>query len=517
MLIRAIATVGSMTLLSRLLGFVRDVAVAWALGAGWMADVFFVAFKLPNLFRRLFAEGAFNLAFVPIFAGKLETDTDEEVRAFAAQAQSGLLVVLLAFTFVIEMTMPWVVAAIAPGFVDEPEKFNLAIDLVRITFPYLIFISLVSLLGGIMNSLGKFWQAAATPVLLNITLITAVFALTPVMASPAHALSWGIAIGGVVQLAWMMYHTARIGWLPRLSLPKMTQDVKRLLKRIAPVAVGAGIYQISLLIDTIIASLLVSGSISYLFYADRLVQLPLGVVGVAVGTALLPLLSRQIKAGKDSEALDSQNRAVEFALLLTLPAAVALFAVPDTIVAALFERGEFSAEATHKTALALMVFALGLPAYVLVKALAPGYFAREDMSTPIKIGGLCVAVNIVIALALMGPLAHVGLAVATVISQWLNASLLAIVLIKRGQFHFDARLKRRILRTCAATVVMGGVVVGLDQILAMQLAGWLGGGTMEKSVGLILIVSGGMVSFALAAHVFGAVHLGDVKGWMRRS
>ncbi|MCW8914260.1 MAG: murein biosynthesis integral membrane protein MurJ [Magnetovibrio sp.] len=517
MLLRAIATVGSMTLISRLLGFVRDVAVAWALGAGWMADVFFVAFKLPNLFRRLFAEGAFNLAFVPIFAGKLETEDDPDgphgARTFAAQAQSGLLAVLLLFTIVIELAMPWVVSAIAPGFVDEPQKFNLAVDLVRITFPYLIFISLVSLLGGIMNSLHKFWAAAATPILLNITLITSVFALTPVMASPAHALSWGVALGGVVQLAWMIWHVTKAGWRPKLVRPRLTDDVKRLLKRIAPVAVGAGIYQISLLIDTIIASLLVSGSISYLFYADRLVQLPLGVVGIAVGTALLPLLSRQIKAGDDVKAQDSQNRAVEFALLLTLPAAAALFVMPDTIISTLFERGEFSAEATHKTALALMVFACGLPAYVLVKALAPGYFAREDMSTPIKIGALCVGVNIAIALALMGPLAHVGLAAATVVSQWLNAGLLAFFLMKRGHFHVDAQLKRRLGRTVLSTFLMAGVVWGLDHVLVEN----LGQSTLEKAGGLLIIVLGGMFTYAISAHVLGAARLGDLKGWMRKS
>ena len=520
MLLRAIATVGSMTLISRLLGFVRDVAVAWVLGAGWMADVFFVAFKLPNLFRRLFAEGAFNLAFVPIFAGKLETQPDENgphgARTFAAQAQSGLLIVLLAFTIVIELAMPWVVAAIAPGFVDEPEKYSLAVDLVRITFPYLIFISMVSLLGGIMNSLGKFWAAAATPILLNITLITAVFGLSPFMQTPAHALSWGVALAGAVQLAWMVWHTRRAGWMPKLVRPHMTDDVKRLLKRIAPVAVGAGIYQISLLIDTVIASLLVSGSISYLFYADRLVQLPLGVVGVAVGTALLPLLSRQLKAGDEIAALDSQNRAVEFALLLTLPAAAALFVIPDTIVSALFERGEFSAEATSKTAMALMVFACGLPAYVLVKALAPGYFAREDMSTPIKIGALCVAVNIVVALSLMGPLAHVGLAAATVISQWLNAGLLAFFLVRRGQFHFDGRLLCRLWRMVSAVAIMAAVVMALDWLLGIKLVGWFGGGGTEKALSLAVIVFGGMATYAISAHVLGAASLGDVKGWMRR-
>lgn len=516
MLIRSIATVGSMTLISRLLGFVRDVSVAWILGAGWMADVFFVAFKLPNLFRRLFAEGAFNLAFVPIFAGKLETESSDDTRLFAAQAQSGLLVVLLVFTVVVELLMPWVVSAIAPGFVDEPEKFTLAVELVRITFPYLIFISLVSLLAGILNSLGKFWAAAATPILLNITLIAAVFGLSPLMASPAYALSWGVSMAGAVQLAWMVWHTWRAGWMPRLVRPRLTADVKRLLKRIAPVAVGAGIYQISLLIDTIIASLLVSGSISYLFYADRVVQLPLGVVGVAVGTALLPLLSRQIKAGDSKSAIDSQNRAVEFALLLTLPAAVALFVLPETITSVLFQRGEFSSIDTAKTALALKVFACGLPAYVLVKAFTPGYYAREDMSTPIKIGALCVAVNIAVALALMGPLVHVGLAAATVVSQWLNAGLLAFFLIRRGQFHFDARFFRRTARTLVAVGGMATIVMAFDWALMDKFSGWLGGGSGEKAVALALIIAAGMASYALFAHVLGAASMSDVKRWMKR-
>lgn len=506
-----------MTLISRVLGFVRDVAVAWVLGAGWMADVFFVAFKLPNLFRRLFAEGAFNLAFVPLFAGKLETDSEDDARNFAAQAQSGLLLALLIFTILIELAMPWVVMAIAPGFVDEPQKYALAVDLVRITFPYLIFISMVSLLAGILNSLGKFWAAAATPILLNITLITAVFALTPVMQSPAHALSWGIAIAGVVQLAWMIWHAGLAGWMPKLVRPRLTDDVKRLLKRIAPVAVGAGVYQISLLIDTIIASTLISGSISYLFYAERLVQLPLGVVGVAVGTALLPLLARQIKSNDDAAALDSQNRAIELALLLTLPAAAALFVIPETLIGVLFERGEFSAIATQKTALALMVFSAGLPAFVLVKALAPGYFAREDMSTPIKIGALCITVNIVIALALMGPLAHVGLAVATVVSQWLNASLLAWVLIRRKQFYFDGRLLCRAWRMVSATATMAAVVMVADWLLFAEFKGWMGGGTLENVSSLGIVVVSGMISYAGAVLAFGAARFSTVKGWIKKS
>ena len=510
---RSIATVGSMTLISRILGFVRDVAVASVLGAGWMADVFFVAFKLPNLFRRLFAEGAFNLAFIPIFAGKLELENESNPRVFAAQAQSGLLLVLLLFTVAMELAMPWVVAVIAPGFVDEPEKYNLAVELVRITFPYLIFISMVALLAGILNSLGKFWAAAASPVLLNICLIFAVFGLTPLLESPAHALSWGVAGAGAVQLIWMMVHAKRAGWLPPLVRPRLTDDVKRLLKRIVPVAFGAGIYQISLLIDTIIASLLASGSISYLFYADRLVQLPLGVVGIAVGTALLPMLSRQIKAGNVAAALDSQNRALEFALLLTLPAAVALMVLPDTLIGALFERGAFTAEATHKTALALMVFASGLPAFVLVKALAPGYFAREDMSTPIKIGTICVALNVAIAVALMEPLAHVGLAVATVVSQWLNAILLAVFLIRRGHFQFDQRFKKRLPRMIVASMFMGVAVMVLQNLLVDQIHGVL----FEKVVALILIVGGGVLAYGVFVLIFGVSSLREIKAAMRKS
>ncbi|MBL4748522.1 MAG: murein biosynthesis integral membrane protein MurJ [Magnetovibrio sp.] len=506
-LIRSIATVGSMTLISRILGFVRDVAVAWALGAGGMADVFFVAFKLPNLFRRLFAEGAFNLAFVPIFAGKLELYDEDNPRTFAAQAQSGLLVMLLLFTLVVELAMPWVVMAIAPGFVDEPEKFTLAVSLVRITFPYLIFVSMVSLLAGILNSLGKFWAAAASPILLNICLITAVFGLTPLLQSPAHALSWGVAGAGVVQLAWMVYHTRRAGWLVPLVRPRLTDDVKRLLKRLAPVAVGAGIYQISLLIDTIIASLLASGSISYLFYADRLVQLPLGVVGVAVGTALLPMLSRQIKSSNGQAAMNSQNRALEFALFLTLPAAAALIVMPQTLIEVLFQRGAFTADATHKTAMALMVFAMGLPAFVMVKALAPGYFAREDMSTPIKIGGVCVVVNIVIAVSLMAPMAHVGLAVATVVSQWLNVILLATVLIRRKHFRFDARLRKRLPRIFMASVIMAMIVLALQSFLAPQLHGAL----FDRILALMGIIGGGLLTYALCAYLFGAATLRDVK------
>ncbi len=513
-LIRSIAAVGSMTLLSRVLGFVRDVAVAAALGAGGIADIFFVAFKLPNLFRRLFAEGAFNLAFVPIFAGKLEDNDDalKGARTFANESLSALLISLLVIVAVFEIAMPVAMMVFAPGFVDEPARFQLAVDLARITFPYLLFISLVSLLAGVLNSIGRFWAAAAAPILLNLSLITAVVVAAPYFETPAHALSWGVFWGGVVQLLWLYVHTARAGWRLQLVRPRLSGDVKTLLKRMAPVALGAGIYQINIMVDMIIASLLPAGAISYLFYADRLQQLPLGVIGIAVGTALLPLLSRQLKAGDDATALHSQNRALEFALLLTLPAASALAVVPGEIIAVLFERGAFTAEATAKTAAALAVFAFGLPAYIVVKALAPGFFARGDTATPIKIGVLCLVINVVLNLILMKPFQHVGIAAATVVASWVNAGLMAWVLARRGQFKLDARLVSKVARQVLAAAVMAGVVAAL----AGRLAPWFGGALGEQVMALVAVVVAGLVTYGLLAVVLGAATWSEIRNAVRR-
>ncbi len=358
-------------MVSRVFGFARDILIAAILGAGPVADVFFVAFKFPNLFRRLFAEGAFAAAFVPLFAGLVETDGKDAARAFAEQALSVLLWTLLVFVAVVQMAMPVLMVGFAPGFVGDPAKFDLAVQLTRITFPYLLFISLVSLMAGVLNSLGRFWAAAATPILLNVCLIGAVLGLSPMMETPGHALAWGVAGAGMVQFVWLLFHCARAGMRLRLPRPRLTPKVRLLARRILPVAVGAGIYQINLLIDTIIASLLPSGSISYLFYADRVNQLPLGIVGVAVGTALLPMLSRQLRGGQAGAAMHSQNRALEFAFLLTLPAAAALIVIADPVIAVLFERGAFGPAEVRATAAALAVYAVGLPAYVLVKALTP--------------------------------------------------------------------------------------------------------------------------------------------------
>ena len=512
-LLRSIATVGGFTMLSRVFGFVRDILIAAFLGTGWVADAFFVAFKFPNLFRRLFAEGAFNAAFVPQFAGLLESDGRAAAKMFAEQALAVLLWTLLIFVILMQILMPYAMLGFAPGFVDNPEQFDLAVLLSRITFPYLIFISLVSLMAGVLNSFGRFAAAAATPILLNICLIGTLILLVPYTSTPAHALAWGVAIAGMVQFCWLLINCGREGMWLRLRWPRLTPAVRKMIRRIIPVAIGAGVYQISLLIDTIIASFLPEGSISYLFFADRVNQLPLGVVGVAVGTALLPLLSRQIRSGDEAAARASQNRALEFSLFLTLPAAVALMIMADPIISVLFERGEFDAAAAAATAGALAIFAVGLPAYVLVKGLAPGYFAREDTVTPVKIAVVALIANVVISLVLMGPFKHLGIAVAMAASSWINAILLALILRRRGHLELDGRFKSRLPRMVLASVAMGATLyVAMDLLTPL-----LQGGVGPKIFAVAFLVGGGLVVYGGASLLSGAATREDLSRILRRS
>jgi len=510
-LLGSILTVGSLTMLSRLFGFVRDILIAAVLGASAGADVFFVAFKFPNLFRRLFAEGAFSMAFVPIYAGLIEEQGKDAADAFASQALAVLAFALLGFVAVIELAMPWAMAAFAPGFLANPDKYDLAVTLARITFPYLLFVSLVSLFAGVLNSLGRFAAAAATPILLNLCLIGAVLVVSPLLQSPAHALSWGVFAAGIVQLAWIFAAARGAGFRATIRWPVLSGNVRLLLRRALPVALGAGVYQINLLIDTVIASLLPDGSISYLFFADRVNQLPLGVVGVAVGTALLPLLSRRIKAGEAAEAMHAQNRAIEFSLLLTVPAATALAIIAGPIVTTLFGRGAFGPSEQAATAAALGVYALGLPAYVLIKALAPGFFARGDTAMPVKISVAAMIANLVLNLILMGPFLHVGIAMATAISSWLNAALMAWVLYRRGHLAFDARLKARAWKTVLSAAVMGAVLVlALPLLMAL-----LAGAEPQRAIGLGILVAAGLGTFAVMAQVTGAARPADVRGLYR--
>src|SRR5229473_41386 len=453
-LLRSVATVGSYTLVSRVLGFIRDILTAAILGAGPVADAFFVAQRLPNLFRSLFAEGAFSAAFVPLASGALAEGGRPALREFAEEAFAVLFAVLLGFVLIGEIFMPTVMSVVAPGFGAEPGKFDLAVTLTRITFPYLLFISLTALQGGLLNAVDRFAAPAATPILLNLSLIAALLLMVRFGWHDGQALAW-----------------ARAGIMPRLRLPRLTPGVQETLRIMGPGVFGAGVTQLNLVISTALASLLAGGSVSYLYYADRLNQLPLGVVGIAIGAAILPSLSRQVRTGDAAGAAATQNRGVELALLLTLPAAAALIVLATPILTVLFERGAFGPAEAAATAAALAAYAAGLPAFVLVKVLAPGFYAHRNTATPVKVAVAAVAVNFVLTVVLMQFLAHVGVAIALSVAGWMQAVVLLVLLERHGHFRLDRRARGNIPRIAAATLAMAAILVGLRVLLAPALAG----------------------------------------------
>jgi putative peptidoglycan lipid II flippase len=511
---RAIATVGSFTLLSRIVGFVRDIVLSAVLGSGAVADAFFVAFKLPNFFRRLFAEGAFSAAFVPLFARELQGEGRDAALAFARQAHAGLLLVLLPFSALLILVMPWVVAVLAPGLSNDAATFDLAVRFSRIAFPYLIFISLASLYGGVLNGIERFAEVAVTPVLLNIALIGAVLGLTPFLPNSGYAASIGVAIAGLLQWVWLLLSCSRDGVAMKLVRPRWTERVARLIKLATPVAIGGGVQSISVMLDVVWASLMPVGTISALYYADRIAQLPLGVVGIAIGTALLPLLARQLRAGQDASAMANQNRAIEFGLLFSLPAALALWQLAEPMIRVLFERGRFGPDDTLRTASALAAFAVGLPAFIVVKALTPGFFAREDTKTPLYIAIVAIAANLALNAFFLFQtnLAQVGIALASSLSGWLNALLLGAVLIQRSQLVPDQRLLSRALRTAGATLGMGVmlwvVLRGLTPALAHP--------DLIGVVALFGLCALGGITYAALGAILGVINLSELRFLLRR-
>lgn len=452
------------TLLSRISGLLRDLLMANMVGASFLSDAFFVAFKIPNFFRRLFAEGAFNAAFVPSFAGLLTSDGRKAAVDFASEVMSVLLLVLLVLNAVFIIFMPWILPLFAPGFATDAEKFSLTVTLSRLCFPYILFISLVSLLAGMLNSLGKFAAPAAAPILLNLCMIFGLVSLNALTPTPAHAVACGVFLAGIAQLIWLILACKREGALPGLVAPRLTQRVKSMLWLMAPAALGSSVQQLNLLVDTIIASTM-PNAVSYLYYADRLTELPIGMIGVAVATALLPLMSRQLKEGKLTAAQFSMNRAIEIILLFGLPATAALLVIAEPIIRVIYEHGKFTATDTVATYQTLMAFAIGLPAFLVVKVFAPGFYAMKDTKTPFKIAFVCVVVNLVLNLTLIHYIAHVGMALATSIASWVNALLLGGILYKRGIFRPDAALKRRLLRLSFATKIMAFLLIGLGILL----------------------------------------------------
>jgi putative peptidoglycan lipid II flippase len=511
--LRQIASVGGLTMVSRVLGFVRDVLTAALLGAGPVADAFFVAFRLPNHFRALFAEGAFNAAFVPVFSGILVKDGRAAARLFAERLMSLMVVVQVALLVAMLAVMPSFMRVFAPGFVDEPYKFGLAVALTSITFPYLLFITLESQLGAMLNSLDRFGAAAAAPILLNLCFIAALLGLAPLMPTAGHALAWGVFAAGVAQFAYLAWEAGRAGMAPRLRLPRITPEVRRFLGVLGPAALGAGVTQISLFFDTFIASWLPTGAVSYLYYADRLNQLPLGVIGIAIGTVLLPRLARQLKSGDEAGAVESQNRAIEYTLVLTLPAVAGFLAVAYPLIDALFQRGAFTDEDARATADVLRAYALGLPAFVLVRSLVPGFYAREDTATPVRIALASVGANVALKLALVAPLGPVGLAVGTSIGAWVNCGLLAWVLGRRGHLRADARLRRRLPRMLAAAAGTGAALVAADRVLASFAAR----GQAGELLALAALVAVGALAYGGLGAALGLLRRADLVALRRRA
>ncbi|MFO7758986.1 MAG: murein biosynthesis integral membrane protein MurJ [Roseovarius sp.] len=508
-LLSGILTVGGWTMMSRILGFVRDVMIASFLGPGVLMDAFVAAFRLPNLFRRFFAEGAFNAAFVPMFSKRLEAD--EDPMAFASLALAGLALVLLALTGLAMVFMPALVWATAEGFSGDA-RFDITVEFGRIVFPYIFFISLAALFSGMLNAAGRFAAAAAAPVLLNVLLIAAMGGAAFWGGAVAQALVWAIPLAGIAQLALVWHAAQRAGLRIRPVRPRWTPEMAQLVRIAVPAALAGGVVQVNLLIGQLVASQY-DKAVSWLYSADRLYQLPLGVVGIAVGIVLLPDLSRRLKAGDDAGARIALSRAGEVALALTVPCAVALVVIPLPLVAVLFERGAFGSDDSAATALAVAIYGLGLPAFVLQKILQPIFFAREDTRSPFRYAVVAMVVNGVLAVGLAYAVGWIAAALATSVAAWVMVWQLARGARSFGEVaRFDAQFRRRLWRIVLASALMGAVIAGLAMVLApfFSLAGW-------RWLALLLLVGLGTLAYGLFGQALGAFRLQEVRHRLGRS
>jgi len=489
--------------------------IAGYLGKSNASEAWVAAFRFPNMFRRIFGEGAFNAAFVPIFAGELETHGKEDAERFANRAFTILALVLVVGTLVAIPGMRGIMSVFAAGYREIPEKFELTVALGRITFSYLLCMALAAHLSGVLNSLRIFAMPAFAPVLLNLIFIVGLSVAVPVLgltknlAGVAHVLAWSVFVSGFAQLLLLFVTCRRKGIRIRFIRPEITPRVKRLFVIMVPGIIAAGVQQINLAFSNWIGSQH-DGANTYIYYSDRIYQLPLGMFGIALGVVLLPDITRKLRGGRDGAAWHTLNRGMEFALLISLPATVAMLVIPQAIIGTLFERGNFTAADTAQTAMTLAGFAAGLPGYILIKVLQPGYFAREDTRRPMQIAVVAVAVNIVFSLLLFPHYKHVGLAIATAISAWINVALLAFGL--RGVLRPDAQLRGRVWRIAVASLGMGAVLWACKAPLADSLAG----GFAPKAVALGLLVAVGLGAYAGLALALKATTLAEMRRGISR-
>jgi len=507
-LVASFFTVGLWTLLSRIAGFVRDIMIAAFFGSGPIAEAFQVAFSLPNMFRRFFAEGAFNMAFVPMFSKKLEAD--ENPVEFAQDAFAGLAAVLIVLTLIAQLFMPWFVWAMASGFVGDA-RFDTAVDFARICFPYILFISLAALLSGVLNASGRFAAAAAAPVFLNIIIVVAMGSAYLLGWDTARALVWAVPVAGIAQMGLVWYAADRAGLRLIPRLPKMTPDLKKLAIIAAPAALAGGVVQVNLLVGRQVASYY-DGAIQWLSVADRLYQLPLGVVGIAIGVVLLPDLSRKIRANDTDGGRHAFNRAAEFSLALTLPSAAALCIAAEPLISVLFERGKFTSADSIATATALTVYACGLPAFVFQKVIQPLYFAREDTKTPFYFALVSMVINLAVAVGLSYKFGYIAAALGTTLSAWGMIVLLWIGTKNMGDAaRFDRRFIQTLPKILISVAIMGGVVYVVQTLLTETLHT---DGT--RYLALAILVTSGMATYAAALIGTRAYTITDIKGFVKR-
>jgi len=495
-LLKRTATVGSMTLISRILGFVRDMVFARFFGPGLAMDAFFVAFKIPNFLRRLFAEGAFSQAFVPVLSEYKRQRSKQDVRDLVDRVSGTLLGILSVITLLGVAASPVLVAIFAPGFLADDSKFAVTAQMLRITFPYLLFISLVSFAAGVLNSYGRFSVPAFAPVLLNVTLIGAAVWVAPSMEQPVVALAWGVFIAGILQLALLVYALKRLGLMPKPRWGFRDKGVRRILRLMMPAIFGSSVVQINLLFDTLIASFLVTGSVSWLYFSDRMVEFPLGVFAIALSTVILPSLSHSHADGNRDEFKYTLDWALRWACLIGMPAAIGLFLLAGPVLSTLFEYDRFGAQDVYLSSLSLMGYAFGLPAFMMVKVLAPGFYSRQDTRTPVRIGVIAMLANMLLNIAFVVPMVlwgitgpHAGLAIATSLAAYLNAGMLYRSLYRQDVYRPQPGWGGFLLRVALGNGVMALLLYWLvapteDWSLldggtrAIQLCGWVVGGAL---------------------------------------
>ena len=512
-LFRSFFTVSFYTLLSRILGFVRDILIARFLGSTVTSDAFFVAWRIPNFFRRVLAEGAYSAALIPVFSGVvIDSKDDHEAADFVENTMSLLLFVTIGLTIIFFFGMPYIIQILAPGFSANKEAFDLAVHFGKIIFPYLIFISLVAHFASINNVHGKFVAGAFAPALLNISLILSLFVLTPYFSTAGHALSYGVLLGGVLQFLYL-YKAVLQFYRPRIRLPQFNEKIKKFFRLFFPGVIGSGVIQLNIVIGTIIASFLPIGAISHIYYADRLNQLPLAIFGIAMGIVLLPSLSKAIKNNNTEEIDTTQNRSLEFCLLISLPSAAGLYILSTPIIHILFERGAFLSEDTFYTAKVLSLFALGLPAYILIKVLVTCFFAREDTKTPLYVSIVSVIINIILSLLLISTMREMGIAIATAISAWINTLLLFLILRIKNNLVLDHQLINNSIKIILSTSIMLVACYFLHQMIFANIQDL----NLYQEIGsLLLVIICCKILFLGMIFMLKVLTIQDLKGYIQK-